>query len=197
MEIASGELIGFSKEACRFGYRDSYFKNEGKGKFIITSVQLELTKKNHRKRLDYGEIASRLQLQGIADPTIKDISNTVISIRRRKLPDPKELGNSGSFFKNPVIGQKEFDKFIDTYPMAPFYKIAEEEYKVPAAWLIEQCGFKGRRFGDAGIHEHQALVLVNYGNANGQQLIDLANLISDTVYEKFQIAIVPEVNIIK
>lgn len=197
MEIASRELITFSKEACRFGYRDSYFKNEGKGKFIITSVQLELTKKDHRKQLDYGAIASQLQLQGIVDPSIKDISNTVISIRQSKLPDPEELGNSGSFFKNPVINRKEFDKFIDTYPTAPFYKITEQEYKIPAAWLIEQCGFKGKRFGDAGIHEHQALVLVNYGNASGQQLIDLAHLISDAVYERFQITIVPEVNIIK
>lgn len=197
MEIASQEQITFSKEACRFGYRDSYFKNEGKGKFIITSIQLELTKKNHRKRLDYGAIASQLQLQGISDPTIKDISNTVIAIRQSKLPDPKELGNSGSFFKNPVIDQKEFDKLIDSHPTIPFYKIGEEEYKIPAAWLIEQCGYKGKRFGDAGIHEHQALVLVNYGNASGQQLIDLAQKVSHRVYKKFQVAIVPEVNIIK
>lgn len=197
MEIASQEQITFSKEACRFGYRDSYFKNEGKGKFIITSIQLELTKKNHRKRLDYGAIASQLQLQGIADPTIKDISNTVIAIRQSKLPDPKELGNSGSFFKNPVIDQKEFDQLIDSHPTVPFYKIGEREYKIPAAWLIEQCGYKGKRYGDAGIHEHQALVLVNYGNASGQQLIDLAQKVSHRVYEKFQVAIVPEVNIIK
>lgn len=197
MEIRSRELITFSKEACRFGYRDSYFKNEGKGKFIITSVQLELTKKNHRKRLDYGAIASQLQLQGVTDPSIRDISNAVIAIRQSKLPDPKELGNSGSFFKNPVLDQKEFDEFIGTYPTAPFYKITAHEYKIPAGWLIEQCGFKGKRFGDAGIHEHQALVLVNYGGASGQQLIDLAQLISDGVYEKYHITIVPEVNIIK
>lgn len=197
MEIASRERITFSKEACRFGYRDSYFKNEGKGKFIITSVQLELTKKNHRLHMDYGAITSYLQLQGIVKPNIRDISNAVIAIRQSKLPDPKELGNSGSFFKNPVITRKEFDTFIATYPTAPFYKITEREYKIPAAWLIEQCGFKGKRYGDAGIHEHQALVLVNYGNASGRQLIDLAHLISDTVYETFQIPIVPEVNIIK
>jgi UDP-N-acetylmuramate dehydrogenase len=197
MEIASRKLLTFSKEACRFGYRDSYFKGEGKGKFIITSVQLELTKKNHRKQLDYGAIASQLRDRGIVDPGIRDISDTVIAIRQSKLPDPKELGNSGSFFKNPIINQKEFDKFISTNPTAPFYKIAEQEYKIPAGWLIEQCGFKGKRFGDAGIHEHQALVLVNYGKASGQQLIELAHMISATVYKKFQIAIVPEVNIIK
>lgn len=197
MEIASRELITFPKEACRFGYRDSYFKNEGKGRFIITSVQLELSKKNHRKQLDYGAIASQLRNRGITDPSIRDISDTVIAIRQSKLPDPKELGNSGSFFKNPIIDQKEFDTFIRTYPDAPFYKMTAQEYKIPAGWLIEQCGFKGKRFGDAGIHEHQALVLVNYGKATGQQLIDLAHLISDTVYKKFRIAIVPEVNIIK
>ena len=197
MEIASRKLITFSKEACRFGYRDSYFKNEGKGKFVITSVQLELTKKDHRKQLEYGAIASLLRERGILDPSIRDISDTVIAIRQSKLPDPKELGNSGSFFKNPVIGQNKFDKFISTYPTAPYYEMAGHEYKIPAGWLIEQCGFKGKRFGDAGIHEHQALVLVNYGNASGQELIDLADMISDAVYEKFQIAIVPEVNIIK
>ncbi|HLT51955.1 MAG TPA: UDP-N-acetylmuramate dehydrogenase [Arenibacter sp.] len=197
MDITSGDPITFSREACKFGYRDSYFKNEGKGKFIITSVQLELTKKNHRKRLDYGAIASQLQFQGITDPSIRDISNAVIAIRQSKLPDPKELGNSGSFFKNPVLDQKEFDKFIGTYPTAPFYKITAGEYKIPAGWLIEQCGFKGKRFGDAGIHERQALVLVNYGGASGQQLIDLAHLISDRIYKKYQITIVPEVNIIK
>lgn len=197
LEMASGELITFSREACRFGYRDSFFKNEGKGKYIITSIQLELTKRNHQKHLDYGAIASQLRLHGIVDPGIKDISNAVIAIRQSKLPDPKVLGNSGSFFKNPVIHQKEFDNFIIAHPTAPFYKITEGEYKIPAGWLIEQCGFKGKRYGDAGIHEHQALVLVNYGNATGQQLIDLAHMISNTVYEKFQIAIVPEVNIIK
>lgn len=197
LEIATQKQQQFSREACKFGYRESYFKNEGKGKYIITSIQLKLTKRNHRKNIDYGAIASELKDKGIVDPSIKDISNAVVSIRQSKLPDPKELGNSGSFFKNPILNKKEFDKFIGNYPEAPFYKLSEMEFKVPAGWLIEQCGFKGKRFGDAGIHKHQALVLVNYGNATGHQIIALAQNIMDTVYDKFKIVISPEVNIIK
>ncbi|MCM4169648.1 UDP-N-acetylenolpyruvoylglucosamine reductase [Arenibacter antarcticus] len=197
MEIATHKLHQFSKADCKFGYRESYFKNEGKGKYIITSIQLKLTKKNHRKHIDYGAIASELKDKGIQDPGIKDISNAVVAIRQSKLPDPKELGNSGSFFKNPVLKKKEFDKFIGSNPEAPFYTISEMEFKVPAGWLIEQCGFKGKRFGDAGIHKHQALVLVNYGSATGHQIIALAHNIMKAVYDKFNIAITPEVNIIK
>ncbi|MEO0527301.1 MAG: UDP-N-acetylmuramate dehydrogenase [Bacteroidota bacterium] len=197
MQIDSQEIKTFTKEDCKFGYRDSFFKNEGKGKFVITSVTLRLTKKNHTLNTSYGAIESELQKKGIKDPTIRDVSNAVIAIRKSKLPDPKELGNSGSFFKNPVIGKAAFLQFSKKHEEAPFYKISSDAYKIPAGWLIEQCGFKGKRFGDAGVHKHQALVLVNHGNASGGEIMSLANKIQDSVLRKFNIRILPEVNIIK
>lgn len=189
-------LKTFTKDECRFGYRDSYFKNGGKGKYIITSVTLQLTKRNHRYNTSYGAIASELEKNGISDPKIKDISNAVIAIRQSKLPDPKVLGNSGSFFKNPILSESEFLTFTKDHPNAPFYKISGDTYKIPAGWLIEQAGYKGKRFGDAGIHKNQALVLVNYGNATGQEIINLAHKIMEEIEKKFGILIAPEVNII-
>tara|TARA_Y100001933_G_scaffold265025_1_gene334382 strand:+ start:1120 stop:2136 length:1017 start_codon:yes stop_codon:yes gene_type:complete len=197
MDIKTGELEGFDKEACKFGYRDSIFKNEAKDKYIITSVNLKLTKKEHVLHTGYGSIENELRKKGIVHPTIKDVSDAVISIRQSKLPDPKKIGNSGSFFKNPIISKKTFDKFIKKHPEAPFYEMEENEYKIPAGWLIEQCGFKGKRFGDAGVHEKQALVLVNYGNATGKEILALAQKIQDEVKKKYNIKIQPEVNIIK
>ena len=197
MEIATRELKTFSKDECQFGYRDSYFKNEGLGKYIITSVSFKLTKRNHKLNVDYGAIVSELQQNGITNPGIKDVSNAVIAIRKSKLPDPKELGNSGSFFKNPVVDRQQFDNFTKLYPTAPFYKVSENEFKIPAGWLIEQCGYKGKRFGDAGVHKNQALVLVNYGNASGADIIELAEKIIESVSQNFGITISPEVNIIK
>ena len=196
INVADQTLTTFTKVDCRFGYRDSYFKNEGKGKYIITSVTLQLTKRNHRRNTSYGAIEAELQKKGISDPKIKDISNAVIAIRQSKLPDPKVLGNSGSFFKNPVITKSEFHTFTKDHPDAPYYTISEDTFKIPAGWLIEQAGYKGKRFGDAGIHKHQALVLVNYGNATGQEIIDLARKIIEAVEKKFGIRIEPEVNII-
>lgn len=197
MEIATRELKTFTKDECQFGYRDSYFKNEGLGKYIITSVSFKLTKRNHKLNVDYGAIVSELQHNGITNPSIKDVSNAVIAIRKSKLPDPKELGNSGSFFKNPVVDRQQFDNFTKLYPTAPFYKVSENEFKIPAGWLIEQCGYKGKRFGDAGVHKNQALVLVNYGNASGADIIELAEKIIESVSQNFGITISPEVNIIK
>lgn len=196
MEIATQQIHKFTKEDCQFGYRDSYFKNKGKGKFVITSVNLRLTKKHHILNTSYGAIEAQLENDSITDPTIKDISNAVITIRQSKLPDPTELGNSGSFFKNPLVSKSEFEKFSKIYPEAPYYKVSEERYKIPAGWLIEQCGFKGKRFGDAGVHKNQALVLVNYGNATGEEIIKLAFDIINTVEKKFGIRMSPEVNII-
>lgn len=197
MEVETGELVAFDKEECEFGYRDSIFKNTAKDKYIITSVNLRLTKNDHVLHTGYGAIEEELKNSGIVYPTIKDISNAVIAIRRSKLPDPKELGNSGSFFKNPVISKKKFDKFIKSHPKAPFYEMEDDRFKIPAGWLIEQCGFKGRRFGDAGVHEKQALVLVNYGNATGKEILELAEKIQKEVHGNFGIHIQPEVNIIK
>jgi len=197
MEIATQQIRNFSKEDCQFGYRDSYFKNEGKGKYIITSVTFKLSKINHSLNTSYGAIEQELEKESINNPTIKDISNAVIAIRQSKLPDPTELGNSGSFFKNPVVSKAAFEKFAEEHPEAPYYKVSEEAYKIPAGWLIEQCGYKGKRFGDAGVHKNQALVLVNYDNASGSEILALAHKIIDTVQDKFGIQITPEVNIIK
>ncbi|MDF0715545.1 UDP-N-acetylmuramate dehydrogenase [Muricauda sp. 334s03] len=197
MDVKTGELEGFDNEACEFGYRDSIFKNKAKGKYIITSVVLKLTKKNHVLHTGYGSIENELKNRGIVHPTIQDISDAVIAIRKSKLPDPKEIGNSGSFFKNPIISKKAFDKFIKKNPNAPSYEMDENHYKIPAGWLIEQCGFKGKRFGDAGVHEKQALVLVNHGNASGKEILELAQKIQEEVQKTFKIKIQPEVNIIK
>ncbi|MBW8243757.1 UDP-N-acetylmuramate dehydrogenase [Muricauda oceani] len=197
MDVKTGELEGFDNEACEFGYRESIFKNEAKDKYIITSVVLKLTKKDHVLHTGYGSIENELKNKGIVHPTIRDISDAVIAIRRSKLPDPKEIGNSGSFFKNPVISQKAFDRFIKKHPNAPFYEMDDNEFKIPAGWLVEQCGFKGKRFGDAGVHDKQALVLVNHGTATGKEILDLSKKIQDEVQKTFKIKIQPEVNIIK
>lgn len=186
----------FSKAECNFGYRNSIFKNEAKGNYIITSVVFNLTKKNHLTKTSYGAIQQELSEKKRENPSIKDISEAVISIRQSKLPDPKKLGNSGSFFKNPVISNEAFQTFRLQNPEAPFYEVSPTEFKIPAGWLIEQAGFKGKQFGEAGVHKNQALVLVNYGNATGSEIWELAILIQKEVKEKFGIYIEPEVNVI-
>lgn len=197
MHIQNQETIVFNKEDCKFGYRDSIFKNDIKGKYIITSVTLRLTKKNHALHTAYGAIEDELKANNIDHPTIRDISNAVISIRRKKLPDPKEIGNCGSFFKNPIISRNQFKQFQEDHPNAPFYQMEDGNYKIPAGWLIEQSGFKGKRFGHAGVHKNQALVLVNHGNATGQEILQLAEKIQETILMGFGITLSPEVNIIK
>ena len=186
----------FNKKECEFGYRNSIFKNELKGKHIITSVVFKLTKNNHKLNFSYGDIASELEKRTIDEPTIKDISDVVISIRNSKLPNPKEIGNSGSFFKNPVISKEHFEVLHKKYPEIPSYVISDSEIKVPAGWLIEQCGFKGKRYGDTGTHIKQALVLVNYGNAKGIDVFKLAQKIQHTIKETFDIHLDIEVNVI-
>jgi len=197
MEVKTGELLAFDAGDCRFGYRDSIFKQGAKDKYIISSVTLRLTKKDHALHTNYGAIETELRERGIVYPTIRDISDVVIAIRSQKLPDPKVLGNSGSFFRNPVVGRKQFEKLQKQNPKIPFYELDGERFKIPAAWLIEQCGFKGKRFGDAGVHEKQALVLVNYGQASGREILDLAQKIQGEVKRKFGLELHPEVNIIK
>ena len=196
IEIETKTEVEFSKEACNFGYRTSVFKNEVRDKYIITSVVFNLTKVNHKKSISYGAIKQQLSDKNIKEPTIKNISDTVIAIRESKLPDPKKLGNSGSFFKNPVIDKEAFRQFRVKFPEAPFYEVSPTEFKIPAGWLIEQAGFKGKKFGDAGVHKNQALVLVNYGNATGSEIWELAVRIQNKVEEIFGIYIEPEVNVI-
>ena len=196
IHIETQELMIFTNEKCKFGYRESIFKNEVKDEFIITSVVFKLTKKNHKLNTSYGAIETELEKQHITNPTLKDVSDAVISIRQSKLPDPKELGNSGSFFKNPVILKTDFEKIQQKFPEMPHYVVSETEVKVPAGWLIEQAGFKGKRFGDAGIHKNQALVLVNYGKATGQEILAVAKDIQATIEATFSISIETEVNII-
>lgn len=196
MEIVTQKMKTFSHSECNFGYRESIFKQEAKDKYIITSVVFKLTKKNHIIKTSYGDIIAELSNQNVSEPTLKDVSNAVIAIRKSKLPDPKELGNSGSFFKNPIVLKNDFEKIHANFPEMKFYEVSPTEVKVPAGWLIEQAGFKGKRFGDAGIHKNQALVLVNYGNATGQEILAVSKDIQQTVFEKFGIHIEAEVNVI-
>lgn len=195
IHIASLSEKTFSKEDCNFGYRNSIFKNEEKGNYSITSVTFQLTKKNHTLHTNYGAIREQLKSQNIEKPTISAISEAVIAIRQSKLPDPAILGNSGSFFKNPVIETEQFQTFRLQHPGAPFYEVSPTKFKIPAGWLIEQAGFKGKRYGDAGVHKNQALVLVNYGNATGTEIWELALKIQEKVQQQFGIFIEPEVNV--
>jgi len=196
VEIATGKTRIFSNKECDFGYRNSVFKNELKGKYIITTVAFKLTKTTHKIFDGYGAIQAALKNANIISPTISDVSKAIIEIRSSKLPDPKEIGNSGSFFKNPVVNISIFNTLQLRYPTMPFYKVSEEEVKIPAGWLIETCGFKGKKFGEAGVHKNQALVLVNYGDANGVEIYDLAQKIKATVLKTFGISLEIEVNII-
>lgn len=188
------ELV-FSKEECQFAYRDSIFKRELKGKICITRVYIRLSKALHLLNLSYGAIQKELEKKAIHSPTIKDVSETVIAIRQSKLPDPAELGNSGSFFKNPEISQKTFARLKETFPDVPFYSLPDDKVKIPAAWLIDQCGFKGIRYGNTGCFKNQPLVLVNYGGATGEEILNFSKQVQTAVSEKFSIRISPEVNI--
>lgn len=196
MTVIDQQMKTFSKEECRFGYRESVFKNEAKEQYVITSVVFKLTKRNHKINTSYGDITAELAKNNITNPSLKEVSNAVIAIRQSKLPDPKVLGNSGSFFKNPILLKKDFEKIHQQFPEMKSFEISETEVKVPAGWLIEQAGFKGKRFGDAGIHKNQALVLVNYGTATGQEILKVSKDIQAAILERFGIAIEAEVNVI-
>ncbi|WP_395050091.1 UDP-N-acetylmuramate dehydrogenase [Flavobacterium sp.] len=196
MTIENQIMKTFTKAECHFGYRESVFKNDAKDQYIITSVVFKLSKRNHNINTSYGDITAELAKNNVVTPTLKDVSNAVIAIRQSKLPDPKELGNSGSFFKNPILLKTDFEKIHQQFPEMKFYEVSETEVKVPAGWLIEQAGFKGKRFGDAGIHKNQALVLVNYGNATGKEILDVSKTIQETIFKTFGIHIEAEVNVI-
>lgn len=183
----------FTNKDCEFGYRNSIFKNDVKDKYIIINVTFKLTTKNHCINTSYGAIQE--ELKGIKTPTLKDISNAVVAIRNSKLPNPKEIGNSGSFFKNPVIDFTLFQKLQQQYPEIPSYPVSETQVKVPAGWLIEKAGFKGQRFGEAGVHSKQALVLVNYGNATGEEIHEIAKKIQKKIKSEFEIFLEIEVNV--
>ncbi|AUP78372.1 UDP-N-acetylmuramate dehydrogenase [Flavivirga eckloniae] len=186
----------FTKEACDFGYRNSIFKQHAKAKYVITSVTFALSKNNHKLHISYGAITSQLEVMLVTQPTIQDVSKAVIAIRESKLPNPKEIGNSGSFFKNPVISKSDFNTLLQNFSDIPSYPVSENEVKVPAGWLIEKAGFKGKQFGDYGVHKNQALVLVNYGNAKGLDILNLSKLIQKTIKRLFNISIETEVNIL-
>jgi len=196
MKIDDQTMRTFIKEDCRFGYRESIFKQEAKNQYIITSVVFKLTKRNHKINTSYGDITKELAEKNVTVPTLKDVSNAVIAIRQSKLPDPKILGNSGSFFKNPVISRSHFEKVQAQFPEIKFFEVSPTEVKVPAGWLIEQAGYKGFRKGDAGVHKNQALVLVNYGSATGQDILALSREVQQAVFDKYSIAIEAEVNVI-
>lgn len=196
MDMESLELVELTNKDCQFGYRDSIFKGVAKGKYIITSVKLRLTKKAHIIRTDYGGVQDQLEQMGVKVPGIQEVSKAIIHIRQKKLPDPSLLGNSGSFFKNPVLEKSRLLPLQDKHPEMPVYEVSETLAKLPAGWLIDQCGLKGYRQGDAGVHERQALVLVNYGKASGQDVLQLARTVQDRVEEEFGIRLEPEVNIL-
>lgn len=188
------EIHSFDSEACQFGYRESVFKQTLKNQYVITSVTFRLSK-TPTFRLDYGAIQEVLQANGVQHPTLREVSNAVIRIRQSKLPDPKEIGNAGSFFKNPTISSVHFEQLKAQYPTLPGYP-SLEGVKVAAGWLIEQAGWKGKRIGEVGVHAKQALVLVNYGNGSGEEIKSLAQQIQASVLEKFGIQLHPEVNFI-
>lgn len=190
----TGRLVKFGPKDCQFGYRDSHFKNEGKNRYIITSVCFRLSLKNHHLHIAYGSLLSELDKLGIKDPGIRDVRQAVINIRNGKLPDPSVLGNAGSFFKNPVVSMEKFLRLQDKHPDLVAFP-DPGGMKLAAGWLIEKAGLKGFRKGDAGVHERQALVLVNYGRARGQDIADLGQAVQNAVSEKFGVELAPEVNI--
>jgi UDP-N-acetylmuramate dehydrogenase len=196
IDRSTGVSKSFTRDECRFGYRESVFKHELKEKFFISSVTLSLTNIHHHLNVSYGAITDTLKQMNVLQPTIRDVSNAVIAIRRSKLPDPKVIGNAGSFFKNPVIDVEHYKKLKERYPSMPGYASENQEVKVPAGWLIEQCSLKGFRVGDVGVHQHQALVLVNYDKGSGKEILELSKKIQHDVKETFGIELNAEVNII-
>ncbi len=194
--IPTGELHTFSKEECEFGYRESVFKRKYKGQYVIIYVSYKLSLSAPKVNTSYGAIESELKEMNISTPSIKDVSQAVINIRSSKLPNPKEIGNAGSFFKNPVISKELFDKLIVEFPTIPNYPAENDGKKIAAGWLIEQCGWKGKTLGHYGVHKLQALVLVNYKGATGTEIYDLSSSIIKDVEDKFGITLEREVNIL-
>jgi UDP-N-acetylmuramate dehydrogenase len=196
LDITNGQVTSLTNAMCRFGYRESIFKQEGKDRYFITHVVFRLTKKNHRFNVSYGAIKEVLTKMNISELTLRSISDAVIAIRQSKLPDPKHVGNAGSFFKNPTIALHVYRLLQEKYPLIPSYPVDDARVKVPAGWLIEQCEWKGKKLGRVGVHAQQALVLVNYGGGTGEEIFNLAHAIQQSVKDKFNIDLQMEVNVV-
>lgn len=195
IEISTGKKVEFENEDCQYGYRQSKFKNEWKDKYVITYVTYKL-EKQFTPYIEYGNIKSELDKRGIVSPTAQDVRNVIIDIRNAKLPDPKVEGNAGSFFMNPIVSKETFEQLLNEYPQMPHYHVDDENEKIPAGWLIDQCGWKGKTLGKAGVHDKQALVLVNKGGATGNDIVALCNAVREDVKSKFGVDIHPEVNFV-
>jgi UDP-N-acetylmuramate dehydrogenase len=194
-DLENGKIVSFSKEECNFKYRNSIFKTEKKGKYLVLRVVLKLSKKSD-PNLSYKALSDAFSNTKIKDISLQSVRNKVNEIRESKLPDPKEIKNAGSFFKNPVVENKLLESLTENYPNIPNYKVDQLHTKLAAGWLIEQCGWKGHRTGDAGVHHKQALVLVNYGNASGTDIFSLSENIKKSVLEKFGVELEREVLVI-
>lgn len=195
VDLQTGAPCTFQNVDCNYGYRDSRFKHEWRGRYFITVVEFRFSTEFH-PRLDYGNIRSELERRGISTPTASELRQVIIDIRREKLPDPAQTGNAGSFFMNPVVSREKYEQLAAQYPEMPHYTVDAHREKIPAGWMIEQCGLKGRSLGRAGVHPRQALVLVNLGGATGSEIVALCQAIQHDVKQRFDIDIHPEVNII-
>ena len=195
INMHNGQTETFTNEQCNFGYRESIFKHDLKGEYFISSVTFKLNKKPVLNAT-YGDIQNLLDSKQIKVPTIKDVSDAVIDIRRSKLPDPAQIGNAGSFFKNPIISKAQFESLKLNHPEIKSFPAPDAKVKIPAAWFIEKAGWKGKRIGDIGVHEKQALVLVNYGGGKGEDILKLAYEIIDSIKTEFNVTLIPEVNIL-
>ena len=195
IEIATGRPCMWGNDECEYGYRQSRFKHEWKDKYLITRVTYGLSR-TFEPHLDYGNIRAELERKGITAPTAQQLRETIIDIRNAKLPDPKVTGNAGSFFMNPVVSREKYEELAARFVDMPHYKVDEQHEKIPAGWMIDQCGWKGKSLGRAGVHPKQALVLVNLGGATGHEIVALCTAIQQDVKAKFGIDIYPEVNII-
>jgi len=195
VEIATGKSLVIGNAECEYAYRDSRFKHDWKNRYLITRVTYQLSPSFH-PHLDYGNIRAELERQGIQQPTAHELRQVIIDIRRAKLPDPEVMGNAGSFFMNPIVTRAKYNQLAALYPDMPHYFIDADHEKIPAGWMIEQCGWKGRSLGRAGVHDRQALVLVNLGGATGSEIVALCRTIQRDVKTKFDIDIHPEVNVI-
>ena len=195
VEISTGAVREFDHTECEYGYRQSRFKHEWKNRFLIISVEYELSEA-FQPRLDYGNIRAELERRNITEPTAQQLRDTIIDIRNAKLPDPKVMGNAGSFFMNPIVSREKYEQLAEQYVGMPHYEIDADNVKIPAGWMIDQCGWKGKSLGRAGVHDKQALVLVNRGGATGAEIVALCEAIQKDVKAKFDIDIHPEVNII-